>query len=219
MASAISTGKWIKISLYPRVQFCLRLLYAWAYRHMHQQWDILIVNFRIKSTTGTKLRERRRRDLISDLIKIIKLHMVPWGRSAHKMESDLHQNQGNSGSAQKCQSRQDNPVVVVDGERSKSEYAYEKMSNFSLYRISWLTDDPDISDFFDNIYRVKEDLATTQWWAKCDATGARLTSAWIVRIYTQWIGWAHQYALCLKGVFDTIEAEDSNDAITVEQIK
>ncbi len=67
------------------------------------------------------------------------------------MELDLYQGDGNSGNPQKSQSRQDNPVVVVDSECSKNEYAYEKTSNFSSYRISLLTDDTSISDFFDNV--------------------------------------------------------------------
>ena len=78
------------------------------------------------------------------------------------MEVDPHQGQGNSCNAQKCQSRQDSPVIVVDGECPKSKYAYEKMSNASLHSISLLTDDTNISDFIDKGLSVIEDLATTR---------------------------------------------------------
>ncbi len=64
--------------------------------------------------------------------------------SRHNMEVDPHQGQGNSCDAQNCQSRQDNPIVVVDSRCPKSKYAYEKMSNFSLYRTSLLTDGTNI---------------------------------------------------------------------------
>ncbi len=67
------------------------------------------------------------------------------------MQLDLHQGNDNSCSAQKCQSRQDIPVVVVDGECPKSKYAYEKMKNLSLHRISLLTYDANIGGFYDNV--------------------------------------------------------------------
>ncbi len=136
----------------------------------------------------------------------------------HNMELDLHQGHANSCSAQNCQSRQDNPVCIVDGICSKSKYAYENMSNFSLYRISLLTDDTNITDYIDNICSAEKDLATTWWWTKCHALGVRLTSTQIVRIHTSWTEWSHQYALCLNGVFDTIEAEGGNITITVEEV-
>ena len=81
--------------------------------------------------------------------------------SRHNMELDPHQDQGNSCNAQNCQSRQDNPVVVVNCECSKSKYAYEIMRNFLLYRRSLLTDDTNITDFIDNIRSAIDDLATT----------------------------------------------------------
>ncbi len=63
------------------------------------------------------------------------------------MELDPHQAEDNSCNGQKRQSRQDNPIVIVDGKCSESKYAYEKMSNISLYSLSLLTDEANISDF------------------------------------------------------------------------
>ncbi len=194
-------------------------MHAWACRHKHQHLDVLNIYSRNRGTASPKFRERRRCDLISELVKILKLHIVVWGGSRHNIELDLHQCNDNSCSAQKSQSRQDNPVVVVDGGCSQSKYAYEKMSAFLFYRMSLLTDDTNITKFKNNICSSKEDVASTRWWTKCHALGIRLTPTQIVRIYTQWIEWSHQCTLCLKSVFDTIEAEDSNGAISIEEVK
>ncbi len=78
------------------------------------------------------------------------------------MELESHHGQDNSCSAQKYQNRQDNPIVIVDSERSKSKYAYGKISNFSLYGTTLLTDDADIRNFIGNVLKRKENLTTTR---------------------------------------------------------
>ncbi len=81
--------------------------------------------------------------------------------SNHDVELDLYQGQGNSCAAQNWQSGQNNPVVVVDCERSQSKYSYEIMNKFSLYCISMLTDDTNISNLRYSICSAIEDLAST----------------------------------------------------------
>ncbi len=77
------------------------------------------------------------------------------------MELDLHQGHGKSGNAQECQSRQDNTVVVVDGECSESKYAYEIMRNLSSYPISLLTDDTKIVSLVGKRSSIRDDPAST----------------------------------------------------------
>ncbi len=95
-----------------------------------------------------------------------------WRRRNHQTENRLvridqqvyhelylHQDNGDSDNAQKCQSSQDNPVVVVDSKRSKSKYSCKTMRSTSLYCITILTDDTNVSSFTDNILSANEDLA------------------------------------------------------------